>query len=136
MGDIISDLHSERHLTARQFRAAVLFLSDLQAAHGDSGGLVGSGTEKVQTAARERLRPPGGPHGIVELDRRLNRLRPHERRLMTFLVTHREQARGKLSDYGRLRSGYSKRETARAVTVGRIGALLDTLAEEYLGPEG
>lgn len=135
MSDVISDLHTEGHITPRQFRAAVAFLCDLQASHGSSGGLVGEVAERVQTGVRARLWPPGGPAGIVALDQRLRRLRPHERRLMAFLVTHSELARGSLSDFGRTHSGYQTARTTRAVTVGRIGALLDTLAEEYLGPE-
>ncbi len=135
MGDVFEDLRTEKHISARQYQAAMLFLGDLGAAHGRSGGLVGSTTEKVQTGARERIWPPGGPRGIVALDQRLNRLRRHERRLMEFLIKHRELARGTLSDWGRVNSGYRTAKTARAVAVGRIGALLDTLADEYLGPD-
>lgn len=136
MGDVISDLHNEGHISPRQFRAVVCFLSDWQAYHGHSGGLVGQLAEKVQTAPREPLWPPGGPVGIVEFDRRLNRLRPHERTLLRFLVTHREKARGTLSDLGRQISGYKTAKTTRAVVVGRVGALCDSLAEIYTEPEG
>jgi hypothetical protein len=135
MGDVLDDLAAEGHLSTRQYRAVVLFLADLRAYHGRSDGLVGQTTEKVDSALREQICPPGGPRGIVELDNRLNRLRPHERRTMRDLVICREKPRGTLSDLGRLLSGYKTAKTTRAVMVGRIGALLDTLAEEYLGPE-
>lgn len=134
--DVISDLHSEGHISARGFRAAVLFLSDLRAAHGSSGGLVSQLSDKVQTGARELLWPPGGPVGIAEFDRRVNRLRPHERQLLAFLVKHREHARGTLADLGRQISGYKTAKTMRAVVVGRVGALCDSLAELYPESEG
>jgi hypothetical protein len=133
--DIFEDLRSEGHLTARQHLAGMLLLRDLQAAHGRSAGLVGSPSEKVQTGASERICPPGGLYGIAEMDRRLNRLRPHERRLMSRLVTCREKARGSLPDLGRLLSGYKTAKTTRAVMVGRVGGLLDSVAEIWLGPE-
>jgi hypothetical protein len=43
--------------------------------------------------------------------------------------------RGTLSDLGRQRSGYATQKTARAFAVGRVSALLDTLADQYLGVE-
>lgn len=133
MSDVVAGLMM--HLTARQRHAVGLFLRDLQAHHGRSDGLVGEMSPKVQTGVRERLRPPGGPLGIVELDERLNRLRPHERRLMGWLIKHRELVRGTLADLGRSHSGYKARRDQVAVSVGRIGALADTLADEYLGAE-
>lgn len=133
MGELISELHSEGHVNPRQFRAVVALLSDLRAYHGDSGGLVGYPTEKVQTGASERIWPPGGPPGIVELGNRLNRLRPHERHLMRRLVVGKEMARGTLADLGRLSSGYKTAKTRKAVAVGRICAFLDTLVEIYDG---
>jgi hypothetical protein len=135
MSDVISDLHTEGHLTPRQFRAAVAFLGDLRGVHGRSAGLVGEMAEKVDSGCRTRLGPSGGPSGIFALDQRLNRLRGHERRLMEYLIKHRELARGSLSDFGRLHSGYKTARTTRAVAIGRIGALLDTLADEYLEPD-
>ena len=137
MGDVFDDLREEGHITSRQHLTAMLFLRDLQASHGSSGGLVGDTTPRVQTGLQQRLAPPDG-HGhyaLARLDNRLHRLRSHERRLMGALVKVREQARGSLSDLGRMASGYKTSRTTRAVMVGRIGALLDTLAEEYLGPE-
>lgn len=134
MGDLLEDLQQERHLSERQWLAATLFLRDLQGVHGHSGGLVGELRDKVDVSVRPRLWPPGGPSGdLGALDARLNRLRGHERRLMEFLIRHRELARGSLKDFGRMHSAYTKRETARAYAIGRIAALLETLADEYLG---
>jgi hypothetical protein len=65
----------------------------------------------------------------------LNRLHPHERQLMAHLVKTRELTRGSLSDFGRTRSAYQTQKTARAYAVARVSALLDTLAEQYLGPQ-
>ncbi len=138
MGDMISDLHGEGHISARQLRAALAFLNDLHAWHGSSEGLVmGDMQDRVQLCRGARLWPPGGSSSasLAALDARLNRLRGHERRLMASLVKCRELARGSLSDLGRQLSGYKTARTTRAVMVGRIGALLDTLADEYLGPE-
>jgi hypothetical protein len=135
MGDVLDTLKEDGHLSERRYRAGMLFLADLQAAHGSSDGLVGQASEKVDSGARERLRPPGGPSGIAELDGRLNRLRRHERRLMEWLIRHRELNRGSLADLGRMDSGYATVKTGRAYAAGRIASLLDTLAEEYLGPE-
>jgi hypothetical protein len=136
MGDVLEDLRSEGHLSARQHRAMALFLRDLQANHGTSEGVVGLLAERVQSSTRSRLWPPGGSSGgLAALDALLYGLRPHERRLVAFLVKHREEARGTLSDFGRVHSGYKTPRTTRAVAIGRIGALLDTLADEYLGPE-
>jgi hypothetical protein len=135
MGDVFADLRQEKHLTARQYQAGLWLLAELQARHGASAGLVGEVAEKVDTCVRARLWPPGGPSGIAILDARLRRLRGHERRLMEFLIRSRELPRGRLADFGRTHSAYTKRETARAVAVGRISAFLDSLADEYLGPE-
>ena len=132
MGDVLEDLRQEGHLTQRQYQACVLFLRDLQAYHGDSAGLVGQVSERVSMSNRPRVRPSGGP-SISHLDSLLGGLRPHERELMAYLVKGREQLRGTLADFGRLHSGYQTMRTARAVAVGRIGALLDTLVDEYLG---
>jgi hypothetical protein len=54
---------------------------------------------------------------------------------MANLVKMRELTRGSLADFGRTRSGYKARRDQIAVSIGRIGALLDTLADEYLGAE-
>jgi hypothetical protein len=134
MGDVFEDMRAEAHLTERQYLAGLMVLRDLQAWHGTSGGIVGEVRDKVDVSTRPLLWPPGGP-SIAALDYRLNRLRPHERRLMAFLIKHRELARGTLGDFGRMYSGYKTAKTTRAVTVGRIGALLDSLADEYLGPQ-
>lgn len=139
MGDVFDEMRDEGHLSFRQHLAAMAFLADLQASHGSSAGLVGDMSPRVQVGLRAPLAPPAGQGGVelVKLDERLGKkLRPHERRLMGALVMCREKARGTLADLGRLASGYKTSRTTRAVMVGRIGALLDTLAEEYLGPEG
>jgi hypothetical protein len=113
-----------------------MFLAELRGAHGTSAGLVSETAERVDAGVRQRLCPPGGPSGTLPaLDARLNRLRSHERRLMAYLIRHRELVRGGLSDFGRTHSGYKTARTTRAFAVGQIAALLDTLAEEYLGPE-
>jgi hypothetical protein len=135
MGDVLDSLREDGHLSERRYKAGVLFLADLQAVHGSSDGLVGQTSEKVDTGVRERMRPPGGPCGIVALDQRLNRLRKHERELMGWLVQHKERNRGSLADLGRVDSGYRTAKTGRAYAAGRIASLLDTLAEEYLGAE-
>jgi hypothetical protein len=131
--DVIDDLHAEGHLTQRQHQAALLFLRELQASCGRSAGLVMDISERVDTSRRPASRPPGGP-SVAHLDQRLNRLHGHERQLMAHLVRSRELARGKLSDYGRTRSAYATQKTARAFAVGRVSALLDSLADTYLGP--
>jgi hypothetical protein len=138
MGDVFDDMRDEGHLSARQHLTAMLLLRDLRAHHGTSAGLVGDISPRVQMCAQARLAPPDGRGGVElgKLDVRLARLRSHERRLMGSLVMCREKARGTLADLGRMASGYKTSRTTRAVMVGRIGALLDTLAEEYLGPEG
>jgi hypothetical protein len=135
MADVFEDLRAEGHLTGRQHQAVIRFLAELQTHHGRSDGIVGQIAERVQTSVRARLWPPGGPSGnLGSLDARLNRLRGHERRLMAYLIKHRELTRGSLRDFGRVHSAYTKRETARAYAVGRIAALAETLADEYLGP--
>lgn len=135
MGDVLDSLREDGHLSDRRYKAGMLFLADLQAAHGSSDGLVGQTAEKVDNGVRERLRPPGGPSGIAALDQRLNRLRKHERELMGWLVQHKERNRGSLADLGRVDSGYRTVKTGRAYAAGRVASLLDTLAEEYLGAE-
>lgn len=137
MGDLLEDMRLGGHLTPRQHRAAMLFLRDLGAQHGTSAGIVGVVGERVDSGIRPPLCPPGGLIGadLVLLDNRLHGLRRHERWLLGFLVQHRELQRGTLRDLGRLRSGYTDRVAAQGVAVGRIGGLLDTLADEFLGPE-
>lgn len=137
MGDVLEALHAEGHLSPRQHRAFALFLCSLQAQHGTSEGIVMQLAERVQSSSKGRLRPPGGrPGHIAGLDALLHRLRPHERRLLAFMIRHRELPRGSLRDFGRQVSGYTDRIPARAVAIGRIGALLDTLADEMLAQEG
>jgi hypothetical protein len=133
MADLIQDLAAEKHLSPRQIRAASMFLRELQAHHGSSGGLVTNITEKIDVGRQARLRPPGGP-SIAALDARLNKLHQHERVLLAALVRHGEKGRATLSDYGRQRSGYSTGRTARAFSVGRVSGLLETLADTYFGP--
>jgi hypothetical protein len=135
MGDVLDSLREEGHLSDRRYRAGMAFLAELQASHGQSAGLVGQLAEKVDTGATQRLWPSGGSRGIVALDARLNRLRRHERELMSWLVQHKERNRGSLADLGRIDSGYQTVRTGRAYAAGRIAALLDTLAEEYFGAE-
>ena len=136
MADVIDDIDMEGHLTSRHRLAATMFMADLQSSHGTSEGVVADTQPRVDTSVRPRFWPVGSPGDIASLDQRLNRLRRHERQLMGHLVKSRELARGSLSDYGRMRSGYQSQKTARAYAVGRVVALLDTLADEYLGPEG
>lgn len=134
MGDVISDLHQEGHVSPKQFRAAVSFLNDLHAWHGGSGGLVlGDIDDRVQMSHEGRLWPPGGSYSAAlgAFDARLKLLRPHERHLMRRLVVGKEMARGTLADLGRLSSGYKTAKTRKAVAVGRICAFLDTLVEIY-----
>jgi hypothetical protein len=114
-----------------------MFWRDLTAWYGGSEGLVmGDINDRVQLSRGARMWPPGGSYSaaLSTFDARLNRLRRHERRLVGWLIKHRELARGTLADFGRTTSAYKTRRDQRAVSVGRIGALLDTLADEYLGP--
>jgi hypothetical protein len=133
LGDIIDDLRHEGHLSPRQLKAVLIFLAELQRSHGASAGLVTNISEKVDLSRREAQRPPGGA-SITELDHRLHRLRPHERELLKCLITAREKPRGTLTDYGKARCGFSQQRTAKAFAIGRVSALLESLADDFLGP--
>lgn len=129
MGDVIEDMAEKGHLNARQREAAALFLAALQAHHGSSQGIVGSTSDKVDCTLQLPCWPPGGGVPVDACERLLKGLRGHERELLKFLVTHRELPRGSLADWGRQHSNYKTGKTQLAVTVGRVTAMLDSIAE-------
>lgn len=128
-GDVLADLRSEEHLTQRQYDAGQLLLALLQAWHGSSAGMVGQLSCRVDAPLLLPSWPPGGGAGMHMMERMLRGMRQHERELLKFLALHRELPRGSLADWGRTRSAYRTSKTQRAVAVGRVGGMLDTIAE-------
>jgi hypothetical protein len=94
-------------------------------------GLVPELGERVQTGIVQRLYPPGGgdPDSFAMLSGVLDKLRVHERDLLSFLIVHKEYQRGSLADWGRYRSAYEHGRSARAFTTGQISSALSSLEE-------
>lgn len=133
MVDVLTSLVKEGHLTQAQARAGYAFLKDLQKHQGSSDGLVGQVAERVDSSTRSRLAPPdgGGSDAYAQV---LRGLRPHERELLHFLVIHKELPRGSLADWGRLNSAYKTPKTCKAMAVGAIRMMLDSMAALYTVP--
>lgn len=134
LGDVLVELRKEGHISDQQYALACCLLRDMRKAHGNSNGIVASFMqERVQTSTRNRDRPPGGgdPDAFRRMDAVLHGLRRHERDVLAYLICRRELPRGSLSELGRGRSAYKTQKTMRAAAVGRIGALLDSIAEVY-----
>jgi hypothetical protein len=111
-----------------------LLMAYLQMCAGSSAGLVLQFADKVDAGGLLGFKPcyPGDSFALQAQERiskMLLGLRQHERALLTFLIVRRERAYGKLSDYGKGKSSYSVNRTAHACAIGRLGALLDSVAE-------
>jgi hypothetical protein len=132
MVDVLTSLVKEGHLTQAQARAGYAFLKELQQYHGTSAGLVGQVQERVDMTTRSRLAPPdGGGMGTGSIDLIVQGLRPHEQDLLRFLVIHKELPRGSLADWGRQNSGYKTPKTCKAMAVGAVRSMLDSMAAIY-----
>lgn len=133
MGDVVDELYKEGHVSDLEYVACCRFLDDMRRSHGTSDGIVGQVCERVQTSTRERLAPPGGgdPDAFARVTRLLNSLPTHQRAWISSLIVKREVARGSLSDLGRIFSGYKTNKTTRAFAVGRVTAIVASIAEAY-----
>lgn len=133
LGDFLRDIYKAGHLAPEEFVAGMSLLDDMQQVHGTSGGLTARYGDQVDNVQPERLPPRFGsrPDAYQRMQTALDSLRPHERDLLSHLVRGRELQRGKLSDWGRVRSGYSRPDAQAAFAVGQIKSMLASLGEIY-----
>lgn len=135
LGYVIDDIQKEAsHLTTYQKLAAALVMQHMCGVVGSSDGLVGQLSTKVDCSTRPRALPPN-PHGYIneQVARAVSNLRDHEKELLRRMAGGRGRC---LSDYGKVKSGFKVNRTARAFAIGRVSALLDTVAElAHLKPE-
>jgi hypothetical protein len=135
-GEALVELQREGHINSRQLLAGVLFYRDMQKAHGTSQGIVMALTRGSVdcTFNPATVALPGGggdPDAFRRMDHCLHKLKEHERAILAWLVKRKEHKRGSFSDLGRTFSNYRTLRTTKAVAIGRIGALLDTIGEVY-----
>jgi hypothetical protein len=130
MAEVLDEMRRQKRLTDSELHAGYLFLRDLCAYHGRTGGLVGSTAERVDkslsvgaganwTRAHERCQ------------RALDGLHGHERRVLEWMICHRERARPDLATLGRQVSTYSNRDHAIAAAVSAIAGVLRSIMEVY-----
>lgn len=130
LGYVIDDIRKEAsHLTNWQLAAAQLLMVHMNGqASGNSAGMVGQMSDKVDCSRVARTYPPGvGGVALTEtISRQLRGLRQHEIDLLSKIAFGRGRC---LEDYGRVRSSFKANRTARAFAIGRVTALLDSVAE-------
>lgn len=133
LGDVLTGLHREGHVRPHQARAVSLFLDDMRRCHGSSAGLVCQmDNDKIGNSGKAMfLTSHGDLFAFERMQSLLASLHPHERQTLAFLITCKEKDRGSLADYGRRHSAYEPAKTTRAWSVGRISALLESIAERY-----
>jgi hypothetical protein len=135
MGDVFEDIRE--HLDERRYLTAQMIMARLQRGHGNSAGMVSQPTDKVDGRRFAPMLPigSGSDPDFIELDKDLRRLPPSERSFMAYLVKHRELplVRG-WDDWGRRNSGFKTRKTSRAVTIGRVIAMLDVVGSIWFPP--
>jgi len=133
IADVLGILQREGHIPSHQVLAISKLLDDMRAAHGSSKGLVcqmdndrvgNSGTALFLTSH-------GDLYAFERMQSLLASLHPHERRTLAHLITYKEKDRGSLNDFGRTHSAYETPKTARAFAIGRVSALLQSIAERY-----
>lgn len=130
---IVSELYKKGRITPRQAKAAQMFLNDLTAYHGSTG--TGGYGERVDSSRKPGGKLSGWTQSHVDCQRILDRLWFHERRTLEYLIVNRERQRPSLADFGREAFGYEDRSMATAAAIAKIGGLLDSIAEHYLGAE-
>ena len=128
LGYVIDDIRKEAsHLTNWQVQAAQLLMAHMSGpGGGSSDGLVGQISDKVDCSRRPRMFPPLGGDATSAISRELSRLRQHEIDLLSRIALGRGRC---LEDYGKIHSSYKTNKTARAFAIGRVTALLDSVAE-------
>jgi hypothetical protein len=127
---IVSELYKKGRITPRQAKAAQMFLNDLTAYHGSTG--TGGYGERVDSSSKPG-KLTGWTQAHINAQTVLDKLWFHERKTLDYLITSREKQRGSLADFGREVFGYSDQAMAVASAVAKIGGLLDSIAEHYLG---
>ena len=137
LGFIIEDIRKEAsHLTQDQYMAALHIIRYMEglAGVGSSDGLVGQMQDKVDCSTKARTFPPIGSGYMDERTaRQIRQLRQHEIALLTRIAHGRG---GALEEYGKINSSYKVNRTARAFAIGRVTALLESVAElAQLKPE-
>lgn len=130
---IVSELYKKGRITPRQARAAQMFLNDLTAYHGSTG--TGGYGERVDTSRKPGGKLSGWTQAHINAQAILDKMWRHERRTLEYLITNREKQRPSLADFGREAFGYTEPHAAAAAAIAKIGCLLDSIAEHYLGME-
>lgn len=128
LGYVVDDIRKEAsHLTVYQYQAAMLIMQHMSGGGGSSEGLVGQMADKVDCSTVARIAPPN-PGGWVDerTSRELRGLRQHEIELISRIAFGRGRC---LEEYGMVNSGYKTNKTARAFAIGRVTALLESVAE-------
>jgi hypothetical protein len=128
LGYVVDDIRKEAsHLTVSQYEAAKLIMAYMAGGWGSSEGLVGQIGTKVDCSTVARLYPPsGGGHLDERTAQQLRGLRQHEIELISRIAFGRGRC---LEEYGMVNSGYKTNKTARAFAIGRVTALLESVAE-------
>lgn len=128
---IVSDLFKKGRITPRQARAAQMFLDDLTSYHGTSGA--GGYGERVDNSRKPGGKLSGWTQSHINAQAILDKMWHHERRTLEYLILNREKARPSLADFGREAFGYTEPHSAAAAAIAKIGCLLDSISEHYLG---
>lgn len=136
--DVVGQIADRGNLTPRQIGAGQWFYALLSTYHGSSAGLITGYRERVDTSA-PATRSHGGSSTseFVVMQWVLQRLHPHERRMMEWLVTYSERPAGRRSLHYYVLDVVNldaQRQYAVPMAVGHLQALLETIAglrEQY-----
>lgn len=135
LADILHDLKREGHIGDTLYVDGCRLVHDLTRCHGSSVGLTARYGDQVDSGGSGYL--PGmrqsDPDAFARVERVLSALRQHERRTLQHCILTRQQRRGGLAAWGRLRTAYRTEKTARAAGTGEVRALLETISELYRG---
>lgn len=130
---IVSELYKKGRISPRQAKAAQMFLNDLTAYHGSTG--TGGYGERVDSSRKPGGKLSGWTQSHINAQSILDKLWAHERKTLDYLITNREKQRPSLADFGREVFGYEDKSMAIAAAIAKIGGLLESISEHYIGNE-
>ncbi|TXH45628.1 MAG: hypothetical protein E6Q97_31250 [Desulfurellales bacterium] len=132
LGDVLHPLIDGGAVTSRQAAAAATLYELLNRYSGSSGGVVASYQGRVSTSTRVRGMPSGWTAEQLLLQHILDCLRPHERKLLGWIVRFGERPTGRraLHYYVTEELGLDRpRTSASQIALGHVQCLFEAVAD-------
>lgn len=130
--DLLTDLKRQGHISDDLYIAGCRLVHDMTRFHGSSAGIVAQyGERTAKGDGSSERRNVSDFDAFRRMDAILSAMRDHERKMLAFCVLSRELERGSLADWGRQQSSFKTRQQAKAVAVGQVKTLLQTISELY-----